>query len=66
MLQGLLEGQQTHEQQQNINVQQQKIHAQQQYAHTQQQGTDRDVQQWRQPAPGYVKCNVDASFYSIA
>ncbi|MCI86006.1 hypothetical protein A2U01_0107285, partial [Trifolium medium] len=38
-------------------------HAQQQYARPQQQQTDLPVQQWRHPPPGYIKCNVDASFY---
>ncbi|GAU20903.1 hypothetical protein TSUD_120950 [Trifolium subterraneum] len=36
-----------------------KINAQQE----QQLQTDRAVMQWQQPRFGYVKCNVDASFY---
>ncbi|GAU13776.1 hypothetical protein TSUD_82850 [Trifolium subterraneum] len=44
-------------------VQQQFFNAQQQFARPQQQQTDLHLQQWMHPPPGYVKCNVDVSFY---
>ncbi|MCI19746.1 cytochrome P450 [Trifolium medium] len=52
-----------HGQQPSSNAQQQLSHALQQI-HAQQMQSDSTGQQWRHPPPGYVKCNVDASFYN--
>ncbi|PNX57681.1 hypothetical protein L195_g058815, partial [Trifolium pratense] len=54
---------QRHGQQQLSNEQQQSLHTQQQFTRAQHQQTAHTVQQWRNPPPGLVKCNVDASFY---
>ncbi|PNX98269.1 hypothetical protein L195_g021511 [Trifolium pratense] len=59
MIQGLIGDQQPHEQQLST-------HRQQHQTYIQQQRTAHVEQQWRQAPPGYIKCNVDASFYGTA